>query len=166
LSGRVTSLFHVHPDLTPILNEGEAHLDIAITEGSLVNFAPLQAMSGFFKDKNLNNVRFDTMRNKLDLVNGTLNIPAMTINSSLGFIEMEGKQSLDLKMDYLIRVPLQLVTQVGFQALFAGTRKEEVDPDQENAIQYRDQNKRVRFLNVRVSGTPDDYTFALGKRKK
>jgi hypothetical protein len=166
LSGRVTSLFHVHPDLTPILNEGEAHLDIAITEGSLVNFAPLQAMSGFFKDKNLNNVRFDTMRNKLDLVNGTLNIPAMTINSSLGFIEMEGKQSLDLKMDYLIRVPLQLVTQVGFQALFAGKRKEEVDPDQENAIQYRDQNKRVRFLNVRVSGTPDDYTFALGKRKK
>jgi hypothetical protein len=166
LSGTVNSLFRVHPDLTPILNEGEAHLDIAITQGSLVNFAPLQAMSGFFKDKNLNNVRFDTLRNKLDLVNGTLNIPAMTINSSLGFIEMEGKQSLDLKMDYLIRVPLQLVTQVGFQALFGGKRKEEVDPEQEDAIQYRDQNKRVRFLNVRVSGTPDDYTFALGKKRK
>jgi hypothetical protein len=123
-------------------------------------------MSSYFKDRNLNNVRFDTLQNKLDLKNGVLTIPAMTINSSLGFIEMEGTQSLDLKMDYLIRVPLQLVTQVGFQTLFGGKKKEEIDPDQEDAIQYRDRDKRVRFLNVRVNGTPDDFTFALGKRKR
>lgn len=166
LTGNVNSIFHVHPDLTPILHEGEAHLDIAITKGSLVNFAPLQAMSSFFRDRNLNNVRFDTLRNKLDLANGTLTIPAMTINSSLGFIEMEGKQSLDLKMDYLIRVPLQLVTQVGFQSLFGGKRKEEVNPDQEDAIQYRNEDRRARFINVRVSGTPDNFTFALGKRNR
>ncbi len=166
LSGVITSTFHVHPDLTPILHEGEAHLDISILNGSLVNFAPLQAMSSYFKDRNLNNVRFDTLQNKLDLKDGVLSIPAMTINSSLGFIEMEGTQSLDLKMDYLIRVPLQLVTQVGFQTLFGGKKREEVDPDQEDAIQYRDRDKRVRFLNVRVNGTPDDFTFALGKRKR
>jgi len=166
LTGTVNSVFLVHPDLTPILHEGEAHLDIAIANGSLVNFAPLQAMSSFFRDRNLNNVRFDTLRNKLDLAKGTLTIPAMTINSSLGFIEMEGTQSLDLKMDYLIRVPLRLVTQVGFQSLFGGKRKEEVNPDQEDAIQYRDKDKRVRFINVRVSGTPENFSFALGKRKK
>lgn len=166
LSGIIASTFHVHPDLTPILHKGEAHLDISILKGSLVNFAPLQAMSSYFKDRNLSNVRFDTLQNKLDLKNGVLTIPAMTINSSLGFIEMEGTQSLDLKMDYLIRVPLQLVTQVGFQTLFGGKKKEEVDPDQEDAIQYRDRDKRVRFLNVRVNGTPDDFTFALGKRKR
>lgn len=166
LSGEVKSLFHVHPDLTPILNEGEAHLDIAISKGSLVDFAPLQAMSSYFQDKNLRMVRFDTLQNKLDLTNGTLTIPAMTINSSLGFIEIAGTQSLDLKMDYLIRVPLQLVTQVGFRALFGGKRKEEVDPDQEDAIQYRDESKRTRFLNIRITGTPDNYSFSLGKRKK
>lgn len=121
-------------------------------------------MSSYFKDKNLKKVQFDTLQNKLDLKNGVLSIPAMTINSSLGFIEMEGTQSLDLKMDYLIRVPLKLVTQVGFRALFGGKNKEEVDPDQVDAIQYRDKNKRVRFLNLRIKGTPDKFDFSLGKK--
>jgi hypothetical protein len=166
LSGTVKSIFHVHPDLTPILPEGQAHLDVFITQGSLVNFAPLQAMAGYFKDKNLNMVRFDTLRNTLDLKNGKLNIPAMTINSSLGYIEMEGSQSLDLTMDYLIRVPWSLVSQVGVQSLFGGKRKEEIDPEQVDAIQYRDENKRTRFLNVRINGTPDKFSFSLGKKRK
>lgn len=93
-----------------------------------------------------------------------LNIPAMTINSSLGFIELQGSQSLDLKMDYLIRIPWKLVTQVGVRALFGGKNKEEVDPEQVDAIQYRDNDKRVRFLNVRVKGTPDKFDFSLGKK--
>jgi hypothetical protein len=166
LSGTVKSIFHVHPDLTPILPEGEAHLDVFITQGSLVNFAPLQAMAGYFKDKNLNMVRFDTLKNTLDLKNGKLYIPAMTINSSLGYIEMEGNQGLDLNMDYLIRVPWSLVSQVGVQSLFGGKRKEEIDPDQVDAIQYRDENKRTRFLNVRINGTPDKFSFSLGKKRK
>ncbi len=164
LSGNVSSLFHVHPDLTPILKEGEAHLDVRITNGSLIDFAPLQAMAGYFKDKNIRLVRFDTLQNKLDLKNGLLQIPAMTINTSLGFIEMEGSQSLDLNMDYLIRVPWGMVTQVGFQALFGGKKKNEIDPDQVDAIQYRDKDKRIRFLNVRIKGTPDKFDFSLGRR--
>jgi hypothetical protein len=164
LSGNVSSLFHVHPDLTPILKEGEAHLDVRITNGSLIDFAPLQAMAGYFKDKNIRLVRFDTLQNKLDLKNGLLQIPAMTINTSLGFIEMEGSQSLDLNMDYLIRVPWGMVTQVGFQALFGGKKKNEIDPDQVDAIQYRNKDKRIRFLNVRIKGTPDKFDFSLGKR--
>ncbi|MFM8914294.1 MAG: AsmA-like C-terminal region-containing protein, partial [Flammeovirgaceae bacterium] len=164
LTGTVSSMIRVHHDLAPILNEGEAHMDILILNGSLNNFAPLQAMAGYFKDKNINKVRFDTLQNKLDLKNGVLNIPAMTINSSLGFIEMQGSQSLDLKMDYLIRIPWKLVTQVGVRALFGGKNKEEVDPEQVDAIQYRDKDKRVRFLNVRVKGTPDKFDFSLGKK--
>jgi hypothetical protein len=164
LSGNVSSLFHVHPDLTPILNEGEAHLDVRVTNGSLIDFAPLQALASYFKDKNIRLVRFDTLQNKLDLKNGVLKIPTMTINTSLGFIEMEGSQSLDLKMEYLIRVPWRLVTQVGFQALFGGKKQEEIDPDQVDAIQYRDKEKRIRFLNVRIKGTPEKFEFSLGKK--
>jgi hypothetical protein len=166
LSGTITSTFQVHPDLTPILPSGEAQLGISILRGSLVNFAPLQAMSSFFRDRNLTNVRFDTLQNNFELRNGTLTIPPMTINSTLGFIELEGTQTLDLKMNYLIRVPLQLVTQVGFQKLFGGRRREEINPDQEDAIQFRDRDRRVRFLNVRVTGTPENFQFALGRRQR
>jgi hypothetical protein len=48
--------------------------------------------------------------------------------------------------------------------LFGGKKKEEVDPDQVDAIQYRDKDKRIRFLNVRVKGTPAKFDFSLGKK--
>lgn len=165
VSGTIQSKFLIHPDLTPIVEKSEAQMDLTVYQGSLVNFTPLRAMSSYFKDKNLNMVRFDTLRNTFDLKEGVLHIPSMTINSSLGFIELSGKQGLDLNMDYFIRVPLGLVTQVGFRSLFGGKNKEEVDPDQEDDIMYRDNNRRVRFLNINVKGTPDDYQFSLGKER-
>ncbi|MFD2201027.1 AsmA-like C-terminal region-containing protein [Shivajiella indica] len=163
VSGTIESKFLVYPDLTPILEKSEANMNLTVYEGRLVNFTPLQAMGDYFKDKNLNNVRFDTLSNTFELKEGVLNIPRMNINSSLGFIELSGKQSLDMNMDYFIRIPLGLVTQVGFRSLFGGKGKEEIDPDKEDAIVYRDENRRVRFVNVNMRGTPDDYTIGLGR---
>lgn len=165
LNGQIRSRILMHPDLTPIIDDCEAQLDLDIRNGSLINFAPMQAMAGYFKDKNLNLIRFDTLRNKLTLKNGILDIPAMNINSSLGFMEISGKQSLDMKMEYYMRIPLKMVTQVGFQSLF-GRKKEEVDPDQVDAIEYRDKDKKVRFMNIKVTGTPDNFKVGLGKAKK
>jgi len=165
LSGEIESYIQVHPDLTPLMDHCQAEMDIAIYDGMLVNFTPIKAMSSYFSDKNLNMVRFDTLRDKLSFKDGALNIPAMNINSSLGFIEISGKQSLDTHMEYYVRIPLKMVTQVGFRMLF-GKKKEEVDPDQVDAIEYRDMNKRVRFMNLKITGTPDDYKVGLGKAKK
>lgn len=165
VSGTIKSHVRIHPDFVPLINDSKAQLDIAIHHGSLVNFPPIQAVASYFKDKNLNIVRFDTLKNVLTLTNGVLTIPAMNINSSIGFMEISGKQSLDLSMDYSLRIPLKLVTQVGFQALF-GKKQAEVDMDQVDAIQYRDKDKNVRFLNIQVKGTPDKYDIALGKVKR
>lgn len=165
LSGEIKSYIQVHPDLTPLMDHCQADMDIAIYDGMLVNFTPIKAMSSYFSDKNLNMVRFDTLRDKLSFKDGALNIPSMNINSSLGFMEISGKQSLDTHMEYYVRIPLKLVTQVGFRMLF-GKKKEEVDPDQVDAIEYRDMNKRVRFMNLKITGTPDDYKVGLGKAKK
>jgi len=165
LTGQIKSYVQVYPDLTPLLDQSEAELDVAIYDGVLVNFAPMKAVSSYFKDKNLSMVRFDTLRDKLTFKNGALSIPAMNINSSLGFMEISGTQSLNTQMEYYIRIPLKMVTQVGFRMLF-GKKQEEVDPDQVDAIQYRDKDKRVRFMNLKVTGTPDDYKVGLGKAKK
>jgi len=165
VSGTIESKFLVYPDFTPIIEKSTATMDLIVFDGSLVNFAPLQAMSGYFKDKNLNQVRFDTLQNTFELNNGVLNIPKMNINSSLGFIEIAGKQSLDLSMDYFLRIPLNLVTQVGFQSLFGGKKRGEIDPDQEDAIVYRNTDKRVRFVNINLTGTPEEYKISLKKDK-
>ena len=165
LSGQIETNMQVHPDLTPVMESTEARIDLEIVNGTLVNFAPMQAMSSYFADKNLNMVRFDTLRNSLTFKNGTLIIPDMNINSSLGYMEIAGQQSMDTHMEYYLRIPLKLVTQVGFHLLF-GKKKEEVDPDQVDAIEYRDKDKKVRFMNIKITGTPDDYKVALGKAKK
>lgn len=161
VSGSIKSKFLVYPDLTPIVDKSEAKMDLTVYQGSLVNFSPLSALSSYFGDRNLNRVKFDTLSNTFELKGGVLHIPKMSINSSLGFIELSGRQSLDLNMDYFIRVPLAMVTQVGFRALFGGKGQQEIDPDQEDAIVYRDANKRTRFVNINMSGTPEDYKIAL-----
>jgi hypothetical protein len=165
ITGQIKGYMRVHPDLTPMLDQSKAQLDVNIYNGSLINFTPMEAMSAYFKDKNMKMVRFDTLRNVLTFENNTLNIPAMTINSSLGFLEFSGSQSLDKKMSYYVRIPLKMVTQVGFRMLF-NKKKEEIDPDQVDAIEYRDKDKKVRFMNLTITGTPDDYKVHLGKPKK
>ncbi|HEY6899457.1 MAG TPA: AsmA-like C-terminal region-containing protein [Puia sp.] len=164
LNGQVKCYVRVHPDLTPIVDQSEAQLDVDIRNGELINFAPIKAMSKYFQDKNLNIVRFDTLRNSLTFKNGALSIPNMNINSSLGFMEISGTQSLDTHMEYYVRIPLKMVTSVGFRMLF-GRKQEDVDPDQVDAIEYRNKDKRVRFMNLKISGTPDDYKVGLGKAK-
>jgi hypothetical protein len=123
-------------------------------------------MGDYFKDKNLNNVRFDTLSNTLEHRESVLNLPRMNINSSLGFLEISGRQSLDMDMNYQIRIPMSLVTQVGFRALFGGRSRNEVDPDQEDAIVFRDENRRTRFLNINMQGKPDNYRVSLGRTRQ
>src|SRR3569833_1202809 len=96
-------------------------------------------------------VRFDTLRNTLVFRNGAVIIPDMNINSSLGFMEIAGKQSLNMQMEYYIRVPLKMVTSIGFKKLF-GKKQEEVDPSQVDAIEYRDKDKRVHFIFLLFCG--------------
>ncbi|CAL1518023.1 AsmA-like C-terminal region-containing protein [Chitinophaga sp. MM2321] len=165
LSGLIKSNVRLHPDLTPVLSETAAQMDVEILNGTLLDFGPMQALSAYFKDKNLRMVRFDTLRNKLVFKNGVLEIPKMNINSSLGYIEVSGNQSLDMHMSYSLRVPMKMVTQVGFQTLF-GRKQEEVDASQVDAIESHDKDKKGRFMNLTISGTPDKYKIGLGKAKK
>lgn len=164
LTGQLKSYIRVHPDLTPIVDNSKAEMTLKITNGSLVDFAPMQAMSSYFKDKNLRHIRFDTLRNKLTFADGVLDIPAMDINSSIGYIQISGKQSVDLTMEYYIRVPMKMVTKAGFNSLF-NKKPEEVDLQQIDEIEYHPTDKKIAFMNLRLTGTPDDFKVGLGKDK-
>ena len=88
----------------------------------------------------------------------------MTINSSLGFIEIAGTQTVDLKMDYYVRVPLKLVGKGAFSKLFNHNPKE-ISPEQEDELIIKDPKSRTRFINIRLLGTPDDFKISLEKNK-
>jgi hypothetical protein len=164
LSGHLKGKVHVHADMVPIIDDSEIHFDMDVINGKLENYAPLTALSDFFKDKNLAMVLFDTLSNHIDLTNGVLTIPRMTINTTLGFVEFSGKQDIDGDMEYYIRLPLKLVTEIGFNKLF-NKKREEVDPEQVDEIQYRDKSKKVAFINLKVTGNSQKYKISLGKDK-
>ena len=164
ITASITGKIHMHPDLIPILDDSEVHMDILIINGRLVNYEMLIALEDYFGDKNLHDVRFDTLKNHIDFTYGTLNIPNMTINSSLGFMQISGKQDMDMNMEYYIKIPLKLVAQTGWKTLF-GKNEEEVDKNQVDEIEYLDPNSRIAFLNLKIIGNMDDYKVTLGKDK-
>jgi hypothetical protein len=166
LTGTVTGQLRMHRDMVPVIDESELHMDLQITEGRLEKYAPLSALSDYFKDKNLAKVLFDTLQNHIDIHQGEIAFPNMTINSSLGFLEVSGKQNMkSSEMEYYVRVPLKLVSGVARQKLFGSGRSEEADPDQEDEIQYKDHNKKTRYINLKLSGNAQGYKVSLAKDK-
>lgn len=173
LSGTITGHIHVHPDLVPKIDDSELHMDIEVLNGRIENYAPMMAMSEYFADKNMKAVRFDSLRNHLDMKNGILNIPNMTLNTSLGHMDFSGQQAIggDYAMEYYVRVPLKMVTSVAKQKLFGKKDKKEADEaaeveSEEDEIIYKDKNKRTRYLNLKITGDAEDYKFSLGKDKR
>jgi hypothetical protein len=165
-SGRITGKIHMHADLVPKLDDSEIHIDVEVLGGKLENFGPMEILADYFKDKNVSKVIFDTLSNHLDMKNGTLNIPRMTINTSLGFIEVEGKQDMNMKMEYYISVPWKMITGVGKQKLFGGKKDVEHDTEVEDQIVYKDANKKVRYLNLKLVGDAENYKISIAKKKK
>ena len=77
-------------------------------------------------------------------------------------MQISGQQHTNLDFTYYVRVPWKLVTQAASSRLFK-KKPEEVDPDQVDAIQYSDDSKRTRYINLKIEGNPDVYSFSLGK---
>ncbi|MEO1653036.1 MAG: AsmA-like C-terminal region-containing protein, partial [Bacteroidota bacterium] len=166
IDGDISGKLHIHKDLTPMLDKSEFVMNMEVHQGRLDNYQPMEYLENYFKDKNLKRIRFDTLRNTLEFKNNILNIPVMTINSSLGFIELWGTQSLDdkLETDLFIKVPLKLITRAVFQKLFK-RKREDLDPEQEDAIEYRNGDKKFASVQVNLRADADGYEVKLKKDK-
>jgi hypothetical protein len=163
-SGHITGKVHLHADLVPKLDDSELSIEMLVLNGRLENYAPIVALADYFQDKNVNSVRFDTLSNILSVKKSILNIPNMTINSSLGAIEIRGSQHLDheMKMDYVIGVPWKIIGEVGKQKLFAKGKKGPQDGADE--IQYRQAN--TKSVYIKIAGDIENYKFSLSKKER
>lgn len=159
VSGKLWGKLHMHPDLVPIIDDSEIHMDMEITGGSVEKYAPLEALSGYFEDEQLHKVLFDTLENHIDMTNGEMTIPEMVINSNLGFLKVSGKQDMNMNMEYYISVPWKMITKAGGRKLFGGKEK---DP---NEIGEYDPNKKYRYVNLIIKGDAENYSVSLGKKK-
>lgn len=168
-TGRIESLVRMHTDLTPDLGETEASIQMTIEDGIILNFAPFQLMADFMSNKNLNRVRFGKLANQLTFKNGEVRIPKMQINSTLGYMHLEGSQKMDLTMAYTMFIPTNLIAKATFSMLTKGFRKKDgkanFDPEREDKV-VSDETRVFRtYLPVRIVGNPDNFEIKLGKKE-
>ena len=153
----------MYPDFVPDLDQSEVHMDLEVLNGRLENYEPMLLLSDYTGSKDLTNIRFDTLQNHIDLTNGLLTIPTMTIESTLGHMEISGSQSMNDSLEYFFRIPWKTVSQATKSKLFGQAKGEE---SEEEEIIEVDANEKVRYLNLRLSGTTEDFKIALKKQKK
>jgi hypothetical protein len=162
-NGSITGKIHLHADLVPKIDDSKIIINMLVTEGRIEKFAPLSALESYFEDKNVSKIRFDTLRNEITFDRGTITIPKMTINSTLGFLEISGTQKMNetLDMDYEIGVPWKMIKNVAANKLFSRKKKDE---EAEEEIQYKKENSK--FIYVTVKGGIEDFKVNVGKKKK
>ncbi len=165
LTTHTTGNIRVYPDMVPDLDQSEIHMDVLVLNGRLVNYEPMQLLSDYFGDKDLNNLRFDTLENHIDITNGLMTIPKMNIETTIGHMEFSGTQSMNDEVEYYVRIPWKMIREGARYKLFGDKKTKDGETGDDDIIEV-DPNKKVRYLNLKIYGTIDDYKIRTGKDKK
>lgn len=165
VSATIDGKIRVYPDLVPDLDQSEIHMDVKVFNGKLQNYEPMKMLSSYMGDKNLKNIKFDTIQNHIDIINGRINIPNMTIESTLGHMELSGTQDLNNNIEYYLRIPWKMVKKAIRYKLFS-SKKNSGNKVAEDKIIELDPTKKVKYLNLKLHGNIDDFKVSMKKAKK
>ncbi len=166
LTSRIKGKIRLYPDMVPDLDQSTIEMDVKVLNGRLKNYDPMLALSDYMGDRNLQNIRFDTLQNSLQVNKGKITIPAMTIESTLGHMEMSGTHDNNQNIDYFVRIPLKTVRKAAWGKLFKHKKNDTISDEQVDEIVEVDLNKKVKYLNLKIKGNIDDYKVSLGKKKE
>lgn len=164
LKGRLTANIQgdikIYPDLVPDINASEIHVDVSVLNGKLLQFEPIMLLSEYLGDRDLSVVLFDTLKNHIDMYKGELKVPNMTIETSLGHFDISGTHTANDEIEYYVRIPWKLIKQEAKNKIFGKDLSE-----QPVEIQEKDNTKKTRYVNLKITGTTEDFSVKLGKEK-
>lgn len=158
INGEVVADVPIAPDFSFDLARLTGKIKVKMTDGALINYAPLEEMGKYFKNKDLNYIEFDELKNTMIFNGGKMLLPFMTINTTLGTINLMGYQTVDYDMSYDIQVPIKLVAGSALNSLFASKKG---DDDKKDEVKKSGKGK---YITVHISGKEDQYKFKLGKK--
>ncbi len=94
-------------DLSPDMPATVAWSHVEIKKGRLREFEPIKALSAFIKLEELNDVRFETISNDIEIADSEVIIPTMNIRSSALDLELSGRHGFDNTVDYRFNLLLK-----------------------------------------------------------
>lgn len=131
---------HLEPDYSSI----QSVCDMNIERGELVDFKPLLSLSKFVDLKDLQQIKFSTLKSKIQIDNQLITIPKTEIKNSALNINFWGTHSFNNAIDYHIQL---LISE-----LLAKKRK--VADNEFGPVENDKENKRSAF--VLMTGTVDN----------
>ena len=79
---------------------------VKISNGELLDFAPILALSRFIKVSELQHVKFSALQNRIQIYDRKIFIPSMEIKSSALNLTASGSHTFDNKVDYSLKLLL------------------------------------------------------------
>ena len=91
-----------------ILNTKDLKINsyLSIEKGELIDFKPLESLSGYVSLDELKHVRFSNLENSIEVENELVKIPAMEIKSSALSVYISGTHSFNNEIDYNVTLLL------------------------------------------------------------
>ena len=137
----------LHPDLQVNYDDLHIKTNITVKDGELNNMKPLMAMQEHIKEnKNLENVRFSTITNQIEIKGRQVIIPNMAISTSAMNIDISGHHGFDNKIDYHLKLLWEEVV---------GKKKGRKTLTEFGEIE--DEKRKERILFLRIKGYTDDF---------
>ncbi len=106
LSGTITLLLPADSLLNPDVRSINAEGKYSISNGSLINFDPVKALSKFISLSELENIKFEKLENDFFIRSNVFYIPQMDIKSSAVDLSVNGKHSFDNDYEYHVKMLL------------------------------------------------------------
>lgn len=100
LSGNIIAKVILDKHYEPILPKLYAKANILIENGALINYEPLKELSAFAKIEDLENVKFKSLQNTIEIFDQTIFIPKMRIENNALNLEIEGTHTFENYMKY------------------------------------------------------------------
>lgn len=154
LSGTLNFISEWNNDFEMIGEKIVADSRLQITGGELVNFEPMNALSGFIELEELKHIRFSNLQNEIFIRNQIVTIPAMDIQSSAFNITLSGTHNFNNQFTYRLRILLSDV-------LFTKARRAKRENEQ-YAVQ--DDGLGRTMLPLIITGTPDNFKVNYDRR--
>jgi hypothetical protein len=126
--------------------------DVHITQGELIRYEPLEALSRYVNVDDIRNLKFADLHNRIEIKNQKIFIPSMDIQNNALNINLAGTHTFDNYMDYHIRLRLN--------ELLAKKRKKTVN-------EFEEEETTDKGLNLYLSmkGPADKLVFSYDKKE-
>lgn len=134
-------------DLTPDLHRMYARNNLLIEKGELLKFEPMKALSRYISISELEEIKFSTLQNQVEIRDRKIFIPKMDIQSSALDVTMHGTHTFNNEIDYHFKVAMSDV-------LFNKARKAKKENSEFGVVEDDKSGRTSLFISM--TGTVDE----------